>query len=140
MTLKFLYPLLLSISTSTLTFSQSCQFDTNNNGVVDGLDLLELLTVYGETCDENPPGSPVISEIHYNPSQIQGQDSEWEFIELFNPHESAIDISGWELVDGIEVSIPLDTWIEPQCFVVFVSSIESYNGELPYSTTIIEWP
>ena len=139
MTLKFLFPFLLSISTYSLTFSQPCLHDFNNNGVVDGLDMLELLSVYELFCKEFPPGSPVISEVHYNPPSDQGQDSEWEFIELYNPVEEAIDLSGWELVDGIYGLIPPGTTIESQGFILFTSNIGSNDGELPYSTSIIEW-
>ncbi|MCP4631867.1 MAG: lamin tail domain-containing protein, partial [candidate division Zixibacteria bacterium] len=37
----------------------------------------------------------VINEIHYNPGSAQGNDSDFEFLEIYNSGESAVDISGY---------------------------------------------
>jgi hypothetical protein len=125
--------------TCKFSTAQQCPQDLNGNGVIDGSDLLELLSVYGLSCNTDLTSSLVISEIHYNPSPDQGQDSEWEFIEIYNPLSTSINISGWHLTDAVECVLPIDTWIEPGRYIVFVSQLESYAGELPYSTQIFEW-
>jgi hypothetical protein len=118
--------------------SQSCAHDLNGNGVVDGGDLLELLTVYGDFCSDEYEFAPVISEIHFNPAELQGLDSDWEFIELYNPHAISINLSGWELVDGVEAIIEDGVFIEAGRYVVLATTPSSYQGDLPYSTIIVQ--
>ena len=42
----------------------------------------------------------VINEIHYNPGSAQGSDSDFEFLELYNPGTTDIDISGYSFTQG----------------------------------------
>ena len=58
-------------------------------------------------CPEEPPEEPevtgnylIINEIMYNPSTEQGSDSYKEWIELYNPNNNDIDVSGWTLCDS----------------------------------------
>ena len=88
----FLNSLLILFLVNPQLWGQNCSHDINNNGLIDNFDLLNLLANYGNYCDEISP--VLITEIHYNPSSEQGLDSEWEFIELFNPNNEAIDLSG----------------------------------------------
>ena len=131
-----LYLILFFAFLNTDIYSQICNQDLNGNGVIDGGDLLELLSVYGQICSSELMNVPVISEIHYNPSSTQGNDSEWEFIELFNPNSVSIDLSGWKIVDGVEAEIEQNTFLEPYRFILFAKSPSSYNGELPFSTIV----
>ena len=40
----------------------------------------------------------MITEIHWNPKgSTQGKDRYYEFIEIYNPHDYAVDITDWEL-------------------------------------------
>jgi len=55
-----------------------------------------ILASYGLTCEGMPVYDPKISEIHYNPSTEQGTDLEWEFVEIYNPHEFGLNLSGWK--------------------------------------------
>ena len=71
-----------------------CLSDLNGNQTVDNDDLLILLAQYGVHCSDIPWLDPVISEIHYNPSTQQGDDSAYEFIELMNPHGVDLNVSG----------------------------------------------
>ena len=43
----------------------------------------------------------VINEIHYNPSGSQGSDNDYEFMELFNPGATDIDMSGYYFTQGV---------------------------------------
>ncbi|MEZ7877416.1 MAG: hypothetical protein QMB91_01630, partial [Flavobacteriales bacterium] len=65
--LSFAIVLLFQFSNTQSTYSQ-CPNDINGNGIIDGDDLLELLSTYGMSCDGLPAYEPSISEIHYNPS------------------------------------------------------------------------
>jgi hypothetical protein len=48
----------------------------------------------------------LISEIFYDP--ISGDDLD-EWLELYNPGNAAVDVSGWEFSDGISFTIPANT-------------------------------
>lgn len=89
-----------------------CLSDLNGNQTVDNDDLLILLAQYGVHCSDIPWLDPVISEILYNPSTLQGDDSAYEFIELMNPHGVDLNLSGWSLSDGVDATFPPGTWVE----------------------------
>ena len=44
-------------------------------------------------------GHVVISEVMYDPPQT-GVDSDYEWVELFNPTGAPVDLSGWKLQDN----------------------------------------
>jgi len=64
----------------------------------------------------------VINEIMYNPSPEQGEDDYYEFIELFNPTDSNIDISGWVLYEAVDYTFPQSTVIEAGHYIVISST------------------
>jgi hypothetical protein len=51
----------------------------------------------------------VINEIHYDP---RDETSAEEFIELYNPGTSPVDISGWQLTDAVDFVFPAGTVID----------------------------
>ena len=116
-----------------------CGADLNGNATIDNDDLLILLADYGSSCDDAAWDDPVISEIHYNPSTQQGADSEFEFVELMNPHPFAIDLSGWILADGIDAVIPAGTVIEAGGFLLSVNDTTTYQALLGPFMTLIPW-
>ena len=59
--------------------------------------------------------SVVINEFHYNPA---GNASLEEFIELYNPGDSAVDLSGWTLSDAISFTFPVNTSLPPGGYLV----------------------
>lgn len=124
--------------TSFLGWGQ-CGADLNGNATIDNDDLLILLADYGASCDEAAWDDPIISEIHYNPSTQQGADSEFEFVELMNPHPFAIDLSGWALADGIDSAIPPGTVVEAGGFLLTVNDTATYRAMLGPFVTLIPW-
>lgn len=116
-----------------------CGADLNGNATIDNDDLLILLADFGTSCDEAAWDDPVISEIHYNPSTQQGADSEFEFVELMNPHPFAIDLSGWALADGIDATIPNGTVVEAGGFLLTVNDTATYQALLGPFVTLIPW-
>lgn len=48
-------------------------------------------------CDDASPGDLVITEVHANPD---GADGDGEYIELFNPTRSSVDVDGWTVTAG----------------------------------------
>ena len=56
-----------------------------------------------------------VTEIMYNPP---GDDSQYEFVELYNETASKRDISGWAFVRGIDFVFPEGTVIPPRTYFV----------------------
>ncbi|MGY8917704.1 MAG: lamin tail domain-containing protein [Flavobacteriales bacterium] len=133
--MKYIFTFLLLIL--SFTIKAQCPADLNGSGLIDGEDLLIILSSYGLSCDGIPIYEPRISEIHYNPSTQQGTDSEWEFVEIFNPHEVGLDVSGWNLGDAVDAIIPEGTFMEANSYIVFANDTSSYIGELPPFTILI---
>ena len=104
-------------------------------------DMLLMLSDFGEACDWNgtDPGNwPLIqfSELHYNPSSEQGPDHEFEFLELHNPGDVAVDLSGWSLSEGLDATLPDSTWIPGGGFLVVTTAPVTYAG-LGYP--VVDW-
>jgi hypothetical protein len=72
------------------------------------------------------PASPdiVINEIQHSPA---GGDAA-EFVELYNPHAQAIDLSGWTISDGIDLDIQPGTVILPGRTMTFVSNDPAFRA------------
>ncbi|MCH8909061.1 MAG: lamin tail domain-containing protein [Candidatus Heimdallarchaeota archaeon] len=78
--------------------------------------------------------SVVINEIHYNPDNVQGFDSRYEFAELYNNGSTAIDLSDWEfgeaLTDVDNVDIPAGTMIAAGGYIIIAYTPATYNTTL----------
>jgi len=63
-------------------------------------------------------GPILISEIMYNPAPADAGDL--EFVELYNPTDSDIDLSGWSLAGGVDFVLPAGTTIDAEAALVIV--------------------
>ena len=71
----------------------------------------------------------IISEIHYNPSaQVQGEDEDFEFMELFNGGNEQVDLSGCTFTDGISFTFPEGSYIDPGEFILLASNPLKYEN------------
>lgn len=70
-----------------------------------------------------------ITELHYNPCTDQGNDGDFEFLELYNASASAIDISDWEIL-GFEFTFPASSSIAAGEYIVIVTNggASNYTG------------
>ncbi len=71
----------------------------------------------------------VINEIMYNPSGEQGDDDFYEFLELYNNEDYAVDLSGWNFPAGIEYTFENGVTLEAGAYLVLAkdpTSIETY--------------
>jgi hypothetical protein len=69
----------------------------------------------------------IVNELMYNP--VNGQDL--EFIELYNPSNEALDISGWKLSGGITMTLPGGSVIPANGYALVVkndTAFRSYYG------------
>lgn len=68
----------------------------------------------------------LISEVYYD---TVGTDSEEEFVELYNPTSSDVDISGWTLSDNTaSYSIPAGTAIRASGYLIVAKSASGFNA------------
>ena len=80
----------------------------------------------------NQPASPdiVIDEIQHSPAS--GDTA--EFVELYNPGTQAIDLSGWTIAGGIDLTIQPGTVILPHSAMTFVSNDPAFRAA--YGSTV----
>jgi CotH protein/lamin tail-like protein/fibronectin type III domain protein len=78
------------------------------------------------------PAAPniVIDEIQHSPTG--GGDA--EFLELYNPSDTAIDLSGWSISDGIGLTVQPGTVILPKSTMTFVANDPTFRTT--YGSTI----
>lgn len=116
--------------------------DIDNDGIPDGCDQC-IDTNNNDICDESDPAflkKIVINEINYRSVEI-GQSI--DFIELYNADNTAVDLSGWALVNGIHYKFPAGTIINSGAYLVIAedpSAVQSQfniNGVLgPYTGSL----
>jgi hypothetical protein len=71
----------------------------------DGSAQLQLLKDSSPGSPNHPPfpSSVVINEIMYRP--VSGDERD-EYVELYNPSATPVDVGGWSFTDGISFTIP----------------------------------
>jgi len=77
---------------------------------------------------EDQVGPIVISEIMYNPDSYEHRtDNQVEWIEIFNPTDTAVDLGGWHLADedGRTEALPEGTVIKPGEAVVLIPGLQT---------------
>ena len=119
----------------------SCDADLNGDFVVNLHDLLSILTHFGDSCQILEPSytTILVSEIHYNPHSSQGNDSNWEFLELFNPNDFAVPLAGWQLDNAIAHSFEESDLIDVHGFLVIARNRDTLADFVPSETPIIQW-
>lgn len=122
------------------TGSPDCPTELDGDGVVGMTDLLIVLADFGSTCPVSPPpsGWPIvhINELHYNPSTAQGSDSDFEFLELFNPGSSDINLEGWSLSEGLDHTFAAGVSLASGGYLVVTAEAITYSG-LGYP--VVDW-
>lgn len=68
---------------------------------------------------QGTPPSVIINELHYKPDV---ETEQVEFIELYNPGNNPIDLSGWALEDAVDYFFPDNTILEPGDYVVIAEN------------------
>jgi hypothetical protein len=76
----------------------------------------------------------VINEIYYNPPTSQGDDLDYEFLELYNAG-ATVNLEGWQFTSGIEHTFESYTF-ENGTYLILVSHTENYTT---LSVPVIEW-
>ena len=103
--------------------------------IVFGLSFFMMVTTRSVRASEI-----VISEIMYNPvgSTDDTDADEFEFIELYNPGSSAVDLSGTSFTDGITFVFPDGSGLGPEERLVIVRNREAFQTRYPSVTNVAE--
>ena len=75
----------------------------------------------------------VINEINYNPAlSLEQEDSDYEFIELYNNSDEDVNLHGWYFNEGSSSSCYSfgDVTIEARGFLVLARNTETYPGSI----------
>src|SRR5262245_57425681 len=64
----------------------------------------------------------VINEIHYDPGE---NTLKTEFIEIWNPGQQGVDLSGWSLSDAVSFTFPNGTQLAPGGFLVIAEDVDA---------------
>jgi len=123
------------------TLHAQCTGDLNNDQTVDLQDLLSLLVHYGDSCSSGPDAFPPlhISEIHYNPNSTQGNDSDWEFLELYNPNNAPVALEGWRLSNAVTMTFDGNDTIPGLGFFTVARNLDSLSTVLPATAPSAQW-
>jgi hypothetical protein len=87
------------------------------------------------SCVFNVPAI-VINEIHYNPCTDQGDDTLYEFIELYNNDANPVDLSDWSFADGVVFTFPQGTSIAAGEYIIVTVLAATYAGN---GYQVFEW-
>lgn len=117
-------------------FSEWTEFpDSSATMILQITDPFTLTAVF-ETSDLTP-GTVVINEINYNSSDDFDPE---DWIELHNPGETAINISGWAMKDDDNEHvfvIPEETIIEPGEYLVLAKNLDQFITNSPNINNVI---
>lgn len=91
------------------------KFHSRESNTVDKRPVLEITF----TPPEVTTAYPVINEVYYDVASGKGEDPKNEWVEIYNPTDSAVDISGWKICEaGGCDTIPSTTSIPAKGFAV----------------------
>ncbi len=109
-------------------------FNTNTSAsfTLDGPTTIAANFITGSTATD----PIVINEINYN-SPDDPNSGDW--VELYNPNNTAVDISGWYFEDesGEYFGLPANTFIPAGGYLVLVESVEEFSAVYPTVTNIL---
>ena len=123
----------LAILAKTHSLHAQCKGDLNNDQTVDVQDLLTLLVHFGECCKILITSYPSLhlSEIHYTPNSAQGNDSDWEFLELYNPNVESVALAGWQLANAVALTFQTTDTIPGLGFFTVARNLDTLLTVLP---------
>lgn len=103
----------------------SCVFSgcTDNTA----LNFDPLATIDDGSCYFTLPNL-VINEIHYNPCALQGEDFDFEFIEIYNADAVTVDLEGFTFTAGFDFTFPAGASIAPGEYIVIAVTAATYAG------------
>ncbi|HEX2750883.1 MAG TPA: lamin tail domain-containing protein, partial [Verrucomicrobiales bacterium] len=83
--------------------------------------------------------APMINEIMYRPGTGYPENTALEYIEIFNPESTAVDLSGWALTSGVNYTFPAGSTIGAGGFVVVAANPTALAAAFPGVTALGPW-
>jgi hypothetical protein len=113
-------------------YDEAESYSQQRNQLFKGIAARRTVFASDSRVPGNQPASPniVIDEIQHSPA---GGDTA-EFVELYNPSSTAIDLSSWTITGGINLTIQPGTVILPQSAMTFVSNDPAFRAA--YGSTV----
>jgi hypothetical protein len=100
------------------------KFASRENNDVDKRPVLEITFILPEITTTYP----VINEVYYHVGSGKGNDPKNEWVEIYNPTDSGINISGWKICDGQSCdTIPASTPIPAKGFAVITDKASTWD-------------
>ncbi|MCD4745089.1 MAG: lamin tail domain-containing protein, partial [Bacteroidales bacterium] len=90
----------------------------------------------------NTSGTPevladlIITEIHYNPSTAQGDDYDYEFLEIYNNGSSSVDLEDYTFTQGMDYTFLTGASIDAGEYIIITIKSSSYSGN---GYQVFEW-
>lgn len=118
-----------------------CIGDINNDQIVNVQDVLLLFAHFGDSCPthEDSNANLQLSEIHYNPNSQQGDDSDYEFIELYNLGDEEVLLENWYFSSGISCTFDEFDRIPALGYFVIAANLDSLIPQMPESNHYCQW-
>lgn len=104
------------------------KFEGMNTGTASDVWIDNLVFMDGV---DTPP--IVINEIYYNPPTIQGDDDDYEFLELFNTTNSDIPLEGYAITEGIVYTFVQGDTIKANSYLVLAKNASKYEGSIQWT-------
>ncbi len=79
-------------------------------------------------------GVVVINEIHYNPATRQGNDADFEFLELHNLSAEDVSLEGFHFTAGIEQTFRTGDVLPAGAYLVLARNAASYPGSVQWTS------
>ena len=113
-------------------YDESESYSTQRNRLFKGIADRRTVFAGDARVPGNQPAAPdiVIDEIQHSPTS--GNTA--EFVELYNPDGQAIDLSGWKIAGGIDLTVQPGTVILPRSTMTFASNDPGFRAA--YSPTV----
>ena len=109
-------------------------YDSDGDGQVDAADGLPFNSL--NVADLPAESSVIINEIMYRPDN---DAIALEYLELYNRGSSAVDLTGWQLVDETLFDFPVGTTILPGSFLVVAADPSSIEAAYGLSAVLGPW-
>jgi len=80
-------------------------------------------------------GDVIINEVQYDPPQ-SGTDAAWEWVELYNPTNASVDLSGWTIGDNAANDSVPSFFLPPGKFAI-IAAAANFSDNFPGCTCTI---
>ncbi|WP_306641918.1 lamin tail domain-containing protein [Sanyastnella coralliicola] len=70
----------------------------------------------------------VINEIHYNPCAPQGEDFDYEFVEIYNAEATTVDLEGFTFAAGFDFTFPAGAQMAAGEYIIVAVTAATYAG------------